>query len=327
MRARRISVALAVALSLGALLLGPLPAGGAPPAQRQRVTLASPSTGLFELPAIVALRQGYYLEENLEASRVRMAPPVTVAALLSGEADYSLAISASVSAILANDAPIRIVAAFADRPLHVLVVSDPAIQSVADLRGGTIGVSAPTDTTAQLARLVARTNGLEPQVDVSLLVLGESPNRLAALQAGQVSAVFLDLSHAVEAERLGARTLLRLADVIELPLGGLVVTETKLREQPAQIEAVIRATLRGVRFMQQQRGDTIAVLMDHLGLSREAAERTYDLGIGSFSTSGLISDRGLQALIDAARETSGDRTRTVSAEQVADLSLARRAAP
>ena len=77
MRGRRVAVAVAAALALGAALLGPPPAAGAPPAQRQRVTLASPSTGLFELPAIVAEagRPGHPLAQGKFAMDLAPAPP------------------------------------------------------------------------------------------------------------------------------------------------------------------------------------------------------------------------------------------------------------
>jgi NitT/TauT family transport system substrate-binding protein len=294
--------------------------------QTQRVTVATPSAGIFELPMTVAMARGFYQEANLEVTRVQMPPPVTVAALMAGEADFGGAIDAAVSANIGAGAPIKLVLGFAHRPLHVLMVRDPSIQTVADLRGRSVAVGALSGSSYNLARLALQANGLEAQTDVPLRALGESPQRLAALLSGQVPATLLDLAYVPEAERQGARVLLRLADLIEVPIGGLAVTESKLRDQPAQIQAMIQASLRGTRFMRENREETIAIMVQQLGLARDVAELTYDQGINSFTPDGVLPDSALQVMVDAAREATGHAA-PVPLTQVADFSLARRAVP
>jgi len=314
-----------VALTIGVAGLGRAPRRAAASAapQPQRVVVTSPSTGLFEMAFVAALRRGFYAEEGLDVTRVQMAPSVSVAAVLAGEGDYTLAAGSTVTAIVGSDAPLKLVLGMAVRALHVLMTNDPAVQSVADLRGRAVATSTLTDTSANLARYALRASGLEPQVDVALQPLGESPNRLAAMQSGQVSAVILDLAQAVEAERRGARILLRPAELPDLPISGLGVTETKLRDQQPQLEAMVRASLRGLRFLRDDRADTVALMADHLGLSPDVAETTYDLGIGSFAPDGLIADSGLQLLIDTARDASG-RASDATPAQIADFTIARR---
>jgi ABC-type nitrate/sulfonate/bicarbonate transport system substrate-binding protein len=317
------TLALVTAIVLGA------PAGGAERAearalpQGQRVVVTSPSTGLFEMGFVVALRRGFYAEEGLDVSRVQMAPSVSVAAIMAGEGDYSLAAGSTVTAIVGADAPLKLVMGMAVRALHVLMTNDPSIQTVADLRGRGVATSTMTDTSANMARYGLRAHGLEPQVDVALQPLGESPNRLAAMQSGQVSAVILDLAQATEAERRGARILLNPSEMPDIPISGLALTETKLRERPEQVEAMIRGSLRGLRFLRDNRADTVAIMMDHLGLGRDVAETTYDLGVGAFATDGIIPDSGLQILIDTSREAAG-RASTVTPSQIADFTIVRR---
>jgi NitT/TauT family transport system substrate-binding protein len=315
------------AVLLVALVASTLSGGGAAAerteAQPQRVVVTSPSTGLFEMGFIVALRRGFYAEEGLDVTRVQMAPSVSVAAVLAGEGDYSLSAGSTVTAIVGSDAPLKLVLGMAVRALHVLMTNDPTVQNVADLRGRAVATSTLTDTTANLVRYALRARGLEPQMDVALQPLGESPNRLAAMQSGQVNAVILDLAQAVEAERRGGRILLRPAELPDLPISGLSVTETKLRDQPQQIEAMIRASVRGLRFLRDSRADTVAIMVDHLGLDRDVAETTYELGAGSFAADGLIPDSGLQLLIETSRDAAGRASGTTAA-QIADFSIARR---
>jgi ABC-type nitrate/sulfonate/bicarbonate transport system substrate-binding protein len=315
-RVGRLGLAVALALSV-AVATGGASAADAP-AQGQRVTIANPSVGLFELPAVVAEQRGFYREANLAINWVRMPPPLTVAAVLSGEADYTVAIDAGVQAAIGADAPLKIVVGFATRPLHVLMVNDPTIQTMAQLRGRALGISALSGSSFSLARLALQANGLQPQTDVQLLALGASPNRLTALVSGQVPAVVLDIAYVAEAERQGARILVNLPDLVELPIGGFTTTDARIRDQAGQVETLVRASLRGTRFMRESRADTVAIMMDYLSMSRDVAEVTYDLSIGSYAPDGLIPDTGLQTMIDAAREATG-RTAPVSPSQIADF--------
>jgi len=45
-------------------------AGDAPAAER--VTIATPSRGLFEFPVVVAMRKGFYKEEGIDVDKVQM---------------------------------------------------------------------------------------------------------------------------------------------------------------------------------------------------------------------------------------------------------------
>jgi NitT/TauT family transport system substrate-binding protein len=323
------ALAVLVALSVGAggataerAEPGAAGAGAALP-QRPRLTIVSPSTGYFEMPFIVALRRGFFTEEGLDVSRVQMSGPVTVAAVLSGDADYSLSVGSTATAIASANAPLKLVMGMAVRAIHGLVTTDPAVQTVADLRGRSVATTTLTDSSAAITRFALRAAGLEAQTDVALQPLGQSPNRLAAMETGQVQAAILDLSHAIEAQRQGARMLARPADLPDLPTAGLGVTEVKLREQPQQIELLVRALLKGVRHFRDNREDAIAIMMEHLALSREVTEGTYDLGADAFARDGIIPDHSLRLLIESAQLASGQQI-TMSPERLVDFSLVRR---
>ena len=155
-------------------------------------------------------------------------------------------------------------------------------------------------------------------MDVALQPLGESPNRLAAMESGQVNAVILDLAQAVEAERLGGRILLAAARLPDLPISGLSVTETKLRDQTPQVEAMVRASVRGLRFL----GENGRTRDDHdrttSRLSRDVAETTYDLGVGSFAAGRLILTAACSCC--STRPATPRPPQRATAAQIADFS-------
>jgi len=57
-------------------------------AAAEQVMIATPSRGLFELPVIVAMRNGYFRTEGLEVQKIQIQPEIAVKALLAGEVDY-----------------------------------------------------------------------------------------------------------------------------------------------------------------------------------------------------------------------------------------------
>src|SRR5438094_263097 len=252
------SAQLLVFLLASVLLSVPALVDGA--AAAERIVIGTPSRGLFEFPAVVAIRKGFLKDEGLEADKVQMQPAIAVKALISGDIDYLLAWGSAIRAAVTG-VPIKAVVGMASRPLHVLIAR-PDIKTPKDLKGKIIGVDSVAGTVDYLSRVAVRHFGFEPEKDVKIIVTGESPTRLAALRAGSIDATPIDVAFAMKAEDEGFKRLIYLGDVIELPLSGIAVMEKKLQTQREQVKKVVRASLRGTRFMKENRAETLQMLSD-----------------------------------------------------------------
>jgi ABC-type nitrate/sulfonate/bicarbonate transport system substrate-binding protein len=266
----------------------------------ERVTIATPSRGLFEFPVVVAMRKGFFTEEGLDVEKIQMQPAVGVKALVSGDVDYLLAWGSALRAAVTG-VPIKAVVGLADRPLHVLVAR-PEIKTPKDLKNKIIGVDSVAGTVDYLSRVAVRHFGMEPDRDVKIIVTGQSPTRLAALHAGSIDATAIDVAFAVKAEDEGFRRLLYLGDIIELPLSGIAVMDAKLQSQREQVKKVVRASVRGSRFMKQNRAETIQMLADYLHITPAQSAKAYDASINSFTNDGIISDKGVQLDVQLTKE-------------------------
>lgn len=284
----------------------------------ERILIATPSRGLFEFPVVVAIRKGFYKEEGLDADKVQMQPAIAVKALITGDVDYLLAWGSAVRAAVTG-VPIKAVVGMAARPLHVLIVR-PEIRSPTDLKGKIIGVDSVAGTVDYLSRVAVKHFGFEPDKDVKIVVTGESPTRLAAIRAGAIDATPIDVAFAVKAEDEGFKRLLYLGDIIELPLSGIAVMEKKLQTQREQVKKVVRATLRGTRFMKQNRADTIQMLSDYLRITPSQAAKAYDAAINSFTDDGMISDKGVMLDVQLTKERLR-MTKEIPLSQLVDWSL------
>ncbi len=296
-----------------AFVLMAIPVPGA-----ERVVIATPSRGLFEFPVVVAMRKGFYQDEGIQVDKIQMQPAIGVKALVSGDVDYLLAWGSALRAAVTG-VPIKAVVGFAGRPLHVLIAR-PEIKSPKELKGKIIGVDSVAGTVDYLSRVALRHFGFEPEKDVKIIVTGESPTRLAALRAGAIDATPIDVAFAVKAEDEGFKRLVYLGDLIELPLSGMAVMERRLQTQRDQVKKVVRASVRGARFMKQNRVETVQMLSDYLRITPSQSARAYDASINSFTDDGMISDKGVRLDIQLTKERL-KLTKDIPISQLVDWSV------
>lgn len=284
------------------------------------IMMATPSHGAFELPVVVAMRKGYFAQEGLELRKIQMQPQIAVKALVSGDVDYTLSWGSTLRAA-ATGVPIKVVAGLASRPLHVLIAR-PGIGSGKELKGKTIGVDSFAGTVDYLTRVAARHYGLDPDREVNIIVTGPSPIRMAALKAGSIDATAIDVAFAVKAEAEGFRRLIYLGDIIDLPISGIGVANRKLAKDRDEIKKVIRATLKGGRFMRENRVAAAQIMADYLGLALPHALKAYDLSIRSFTEDGFVSEQGVKLDIQLTQERLKMK-KAIPLGQVVDWSLLR----
>jgi NitT/TauT family transport system substrate-binding protein len=286
----------------------------------ERIAIATPSRGLFEFPVVVAMRKGFFKDEGFHVDKIQMQPAIGVKALISGDVDYLLAWGSALRAAVTG-VPIKAVVGFASRPLHVLVAR-PEIKTPKDLKGKIIGVDSVAGTVDYLSRVAIRHFGMEPEKDVKIIVTGESPTRLLALRAGSIDATPIDVAFAVKAEDEGFNRLVYLGDIIELPLSGIAVMDAKLQSQREQVKKVVRASVRGTRFMKQNRNETVQMLSDYLKITPSQSAKAYDASINSFTADGIISDKGVNLDVQLTKERL-KLTKDIPLSQLVDWSLVR----
>jgi NitT/TauT family transport system substrate-binding protein len=272
------------------------PSGGG--AELVHIGISTP--GLYEIPTEIAQRKGFYKEQGLDIRKVVVRTNLHVPALIAGELDYS-----TVSGIIARASiqglPVRGVMGWFDRPLHILI-GRPEFKRLIDFKGKKIGVSGMGSAPHIILREALSQAGMNPDRDVTTLAIGGSSERLAALVAGTVDATPLDVAYVEKAEKLGLVSILYFGDVVHTRLGGFGVSLEKIRKNPNQIVRVVRATLSGVRFIRDNRPETILLMRDYLNVSADGAAKIYDFALKSLNVDGLVAKRTMDSEIRLARE-------------------------
>lgn len=256
--------------------------------------------GLYEIPTEIAQRKGFYKDEGLEARKVVMRTNLHAAALIANELDYST-VSGLIARASIQGLPVKGVMGWFDRPLHVLVAK-PSFKKITDFKGKKIGLSGLGSAPHIILREALAQAGMNPERDVITLAIGGSGDRLAALVAGTVDATPLDVAYVEKAEKLGLVPMLYFGDVVHTRLGGLGVSMDKMRKNPTQIVRVIRATLKGIRFVRDNKPETLAIMRDYLNVSAAAALKIYDYSMVSLNTDGGVAKTTMDTEIRLARE-------------------------
>ncbi len=264
------------------------------------VTLGISTVGLYELPTEIAKRKGFYQEEGLEVRKIAIRTGIQVAALLAGELDYST-VSGIVSSASIQGLPLKTVMGWLDKPLHMLIAR-PGIKTLADLKGKRIAISSLNSVPHVAVREALAQAGMNPDKDVTFLALGGSSERVSALASGTADASPVDLAYIQKTEQMGFTDLLYLGDAVNIRLGGLGVTEDKIKKNPEQIKRMIRATLKGVRFMRPNKNETLAIMRDYLKISGDSGDKIYQYALRSLNEDGLVAKKTVDTEIRIARE-------------------------
>ena len=290
-------------------------------ARAEKIIFAYPSPSTSFLPLVVAQRKGFFESENLQPELVQIRPAVAIPGLTLGSVDCTTVLGSAIAARM-RGVPLVITGVFADKPMDFLVGSKGTV-APKDLRNKIVGISALGTATHFLTVRVLKVIGLDPEKDVTLRAVGDEGLRLQALSTGLIQASLLGSQGVIEGEKAGLKVIVAAADVIDsLPFAGVTTTLVKLKENPQQIKRVLRAGLRGLRYVLDNRSGTVDVIQNWYRVERDLATATYDLARRSYSKSGEVSEKGILLSMEFAR-TSGKFDKETSPADFADFSLLR----
>jgi NitT/TauT family transport system substrate-binding protein len=258
----------------------------------EKIRLALPSRSMGYLPLFVALHRGFLKDENLDVELPAMLPNIAHNALLGGEVEYH-GVADSALRLAAKGAPLRSIF-FSARLPNYFLMAQPHFKSVAELRGKYIAVSRFGGTTDLAARVALQSNGLDPQKDVVLIMIGLGNTRNAALMAGSVDANIANPPDNSMLKQKGFRELLFLGDAIEFPSNGFSTTERRLAENRDQVKRLLRAFYRGLLFSRDNAEETTKIVEREWKLDATMARDSYLSIMKAASRDGASSEAGLR---------------------------------
>jgi NitT/TauT family transport system substrate-binding protein len=198
--------------------------------------------------------------------------------------------------------------------------AQPKYHTLAELKGQSVGSLNPGGLVDTLLRKVIVQSGFSPERDFILLNMGGTPERYAALKSGTLAASMLSAPHSLHAEKEGFTRIAVTRDYVDVPGTALVLHADKIKKQPEMIKRFLRATLRAINFIRENRADTTQRIIREFAMPPDIASLAYDKLIDLLSVDGKIRVDGYQVLIDLAR-TAQKNERPMAAAQLVDMKL------
>ncbi len=291
------------------------------------MALAAPSA-VQHVPVILADRLGFFTDEGLEVELVDFqAGSKVLAALLAGDADVASGFYGDTIKIAAQGKALRSVITTTNSvgvALAVSPVTERQIDDVADLKGATVGVSAPGSGTHVFLNYLLERAGVDVK-DVAVAGIGLAATAVAATERGQVdAAVLLDPALSQLQQRAeGLRVLVDTRDPVTaseifetetFPAISLFTRSDWLADNPEAARKIAAATLRALRWIAEHSAAEIADAMppEYAQPDRALYVATIEKAKPVYSVDGRMDVGGAEAirrfLIPSSPEVAGAGT-------------------
>ncbi|HEY0441486.1 MAG TPA: ABC transporter substrate-binding protein [Xanthobacteraceae bacterium] len=226
----------------------------AAPAQAQttvRVGWCARTVSSAAAPYAIATKLGWYAQAGIKVELVPL-PGSTdcVKTVATREIPYALPSIEPLAIIRPQGVKAKnFYTAYQANIYGIMVPVDSPVKTFADLKGKNIGVTSMASAGVIVARALAKTNGLDPDTDLKIVVAGEAGQTAALLRSGQVHALSqFDTQYALT-ENAGAK--LRPLDnkaIANFPSNGFVALEETLQNKRAEAVALTQGYAKGTVF-------------------------------------------------------------------------------
>jgi len=305
---------------LAFLLLFPISVAAA-----ERVTAVYTSiTGAYA-PLWVGRDKKLFDKYGIEASVVYMRGTIpTTAALANNEIDFIQAGASTYIPYAAKGGDVVLLGCLANIVLDYVLLVQPSIRRVEELRGKPVGISRAGDQIFYYLREILKKYGMSIK-DVRMVQTGQQPERMAALRHGLVVATILNTPNNLALEQEGFRRIVEMEEM-KIPAGVrcLITSRRFLRQRPATAENFVKGWLHSVRFIQTQKKETMDLIGKYTNNSN--AEQLQDAWQSLTYKSEIppyVSVANLQGQIQIIAEEQAE-IRKLDAAKIIDSSIMKR---
>jgi NitT/TauT family transport system substrate-binding protein len=281
------------------------------------VTMARTTGSIGMVPLEIGVSRGAFKRQGLEVQLITIRQSdVIIAATMAGELNFMDIIPTAILASV-RGLPIRTLAVVLKSAPYVLV-SQPNLRAPAELKGKKIGVSSVGSMSAYLVREIVARSGLNPERDVTLLAIGGTAARTAALFSGTIDAALVVAPDNYALEQKGYRRLLLASDYVNYPLSGAATSVDQLAKNKPTVIAFLKGLIEGSRFVRQNKEETVNFIKGYLKVPDDEAHKSYEFLVKEMPQDLLPDDGAMRPAMEFARHAL-----KIPAEAAPDISKVR----
>jgi NitT/TauT family transport system substrate-binding protein len=299
---------------------------GMPPAGRgqDRVRIGVPLFPTVSYPVFIAHERGFFEKNGLRAEIIRInSEPTTYQALISGDIDATS--GAPTGLVQSNLQGVAVLSIGSwDNLVSYTMTTKEKITDLSQLKGKKIGINRLGGKSSLVLRVMLEDAGLNPSKDVTLLQLGGSQERLAALMRGGIDAAPVDFAFEPKMKQMG----FHLVAGKKTPFmnGPIVVTAASLKANRGKWVRFVKAYLEATHYMTVNKEGSMQVLRRIIpGDEKETLEHAYEEMRARATVDLLPPDAAVENLIKMMTYVD-KRSATVDRRKLADYSILKEAA-
>jgi NitT/TauT family transport system substrate-binding protein len=306
-----------------ALLSSPflLPSNPAHPQTLAKIRIGYSGTGdsqyILELPR----RQGIFQKNGLDPEIVYVNSGTLLSqALIAGNFDVALTRGSTPMLGKLRGSEQYIIATYSNH-FNDVFLTTPEITTVKQLKGKKVAVSRFGSGSHILTNLVLKQGGLDPQKDVTVLQIGNSSARFAAILSRTIEGSLISVDFVPRARREGLNTVADLTEsTVEYPVLSFFMMGPITESNRRIAKALIKSISEGVRIFQTDTAIAKAVIKSVLRTDdRDTLELTAARVARSLERKPLPTLAAIQTALDELRAIDPAKVKTAKFEDFVDL--------
>jgi len=272
-------------------------------------------------PLIYGIEKGLYRREGIDLQFRVLRGELAVSSIVGGkDVDFMYGAGTAITAAV-RGLPMKVVS-HDFKSLLFYLMGSPNVQSGQDLKGKKVAVASLSGTGALATRASLKALGVDPDKDVTLIVIGAASIRMAALEAGSVEAAIMPVPWNFRLTQKGFKELIFTGKVLTQPLTGIATSRERIEKNPEQIKKVLRGFLRSLKAVKEDKKDVVEFIGRRFGLDPATAEATHRIVLQTLSEDGTVSDAVLKDLLEQTKAETGVK-KEFNLRDIVDYSLVR----
>ena len=315
---KRLAMSLLV-LSAVWILSGPSRLQGA---ELTRIRIGYPSPSASFSPLFAAKEAGLFEKHGLASELLYLQGVQITQVHVAGYVDFTVTGAPLPLRAAVEGADLILAASSIDKFIYKLIV-EPGITKPADLRGKTIGITTFGSLPDVAIRLVLRQWGMNADKDVKLVQVGRMTDMVVALSGKKIEAGVISDPTSFQAEKLGMRRLLDMADVdVEFANVAVAVSRAYAQSHRDVVLKFLKAYVEGTRRFMTDKEFGIKALRKYTGTQdQEILSKTYDLFDSKYiKKNPSLSLKGVETTLAMIADRN-PKARGRRAEEFVDTSL------
>lgn len=265
---------------------------------------------------LLGKEKGFFTEGGIDLEHTVMKTAMGVAALLSGEVDYSTA-GGGVFTPASMGAPLKLIMGTTIKA-DIFIIVRPEINTAQDLKGKVVVGGSIGSTGHLIVMETLKTLGMaNPDKEITWVNVPDD-QRIAALKGGSAAGLYSRVNVAEMAKTAGFKELAFTGDYVEALTDGLVTAERKLKENPDQVKRMIKGTIKSMIFYRDNPDEVAAFLMKKFDQDKSTAQTSWKAQIKTTGFDGGVSEKAFQTSIDLQR-AAGTIKGAVALDKMADF--------